>query len=204
MLYLGGNLLLAACRSVTHAPWPTFDFLNVFLGGVSGLLLWLLFAMRSRRIDAVDWPLGMISGIISVTAGCSSMPPSSAIIVAAIGVFLCCLVLSFHGPTPSIHWLLFAVHGASGVAGLVLAGIFSSPEIAGSDVAGKPIVGFVAGNVELLRVQLLTATVTAMVAFAGGVVLPPVARVIGTVLERLFSRQLALESSLPTKTYTNA
>jgi Amt family ammonium transporter len=196
LLFLGGSLLVAGCRSVSSAPWPTLDLLNVFLGGVVGVLIWLLAAQRSHHMLAIDWPLGMISGIVSVTAGCASMPPTSAIIVGVVGVVACCLVLNTRRSRPTVYWLLFATYGVSGVVGLTLAGVFSSPDIGGADIAGRPIVGLIAGDLELLRVQLLTAAVSAMLAFGGGLVLPHIAAAIGYVLQMLFSRKLSTTGSL--------
>jgi len=191
IMYLGGSLLLAGCRSVSSAPWPTFDFVNVFMGSVTGLLMWLLMAQRSRGVTTTGWPLGMIAGIVSVTSGCASVTPTSTIVVSAIGTLACGIAVSLGGSSSgsrvSVYWLLFAVFGVSGVVGMGLTGVFASPEIAGADIAGKPIVGLIAGNYELLRLQLLAAAVAGMLAVVAGLVLPYVAILVGSVLQWLFS-----------------
>lgn len=203
ILLLGGNLLVAACRSVAQSPWPTLDFLNVFLGGSCGLLLWQLFAQRGQRAVVCDWPVGMIAGIVSVSAGSSSMSPSSAIVAAALGVFACRLTLRLVDRRQDILWQLFAIYGVSGYVGLALTGVFSSTEIAGADLAGNAIVGLIGGNTELLRVQLLTASVAAFLAALAGAVLPTIARVIGLVLERLFAGKPNPEKSLSNEAHSH-
>ena len=190
LLYLGGALLLAGCRSVSNAPWPTFDLLNEFLGGVVGMLVWCLVAQRSQRVSANDWPLGLIAGMATVASGCASMPPTSAIIAALIGTLACCIAISVRREQ-LVNWTLFCVFGVSGLIGLTLTGVFSSPEIAGADIAGKPIVGVIAGSTDLLRVQLLTAAVAGALAFVGGLVLPRIAIAIGAVVEWLCRREAA-------------
>lgn len=189
IMYLGGTMLLAGCRSVSHAPWPTFDLLNQFMGGVAGVLIWSLVAQRSRNVKVEDWPLGLIAGMVTLASGCASMPPTSAIIAGALGTFVCCVVLSMGASRPAVHWLLFVVFGLSGVVGLVLTGVLASPEIAGADIAGKPIVGLIAGGTEMLRVQALAAAVAGTLAFAGGLLLPRVAVPVGAVLEWMCQRE---------------
>jgi Amt family ammonium transporter len=204
LLFLGGCLLVAACRSVTHVAWAKLDFLNIFLGAVSGLLAWLL-VMRLKKISgSADWPLGMISGIVAMTAGSSSISPTIAIIGGALGALASASVLYAGQLRQNFLWYLFAVHGVSGFAGLILVGIFASPEIAGSDIAGKPIVGLIGGNTELLRVQFLSATIAALIALAGGGLLPRIATLIGSVLERLFSGESLREDALTTEASPNA
>ncbi len=187
VVYLGGVLLLAGCRSVLSASWPTFDLMNGFLGGVSGLLIWVLVARRSRFVNEQQWPLGFVAGMATLASGSASMPPTSAIIAGAIGTFACCMILCARQREASVYWLLFAVFGVTGVVGLALTGVLSSPEIAGADLAGKPIVGIIAGGNELLRVQLLTGAIAATLAFTAGLMLPQVALAIGWVLEKSLS-----------------
>ncbi len=200
ILYLGGSLLVAGCRSVSSAPWPTFDFVNLFMGSVTGLLMWLLVAQRSHAVMTIGWPLGMIAGIVSVTSGCASVTPTSTVVVSAIGTLACCMAVmvggSVGGARVNVYWLLFAVFGVSGVIGMALTGVFASPEIAGADIASKPIVGVIAGNYELLRLQLLTAAVAATLAGIAGLVLPYVAIVVGAVLQWIFSGERSGKSVL--------
>ena len=191
LMYLAGSLLVAGCRSVSSAPWPTFDFVNIFVGSVTGLLMWLLIAQRSSTVMPTGWPLGMIAGVVSVTAGCASVTPTSTIVVSTLGTLACCIAVSLggnkNGSSVSASWLLFAVFGVSGVVGVALTGVFASPEIAGADIAGKPIVGVIAGNHELVRLQVLVAAVASVVASVAGLVLPYISVLIGFVLERIFA-----------------
>ncbi len=193
VMYLGGCLMVAGCRSVSNASWPTLDFLNVFIGGVTGLLMWSLLTQRSRVVATMGWPFGMMAGIVSATSGCASVTPTSTIVVSALSTLACgiCILAGKRSKSSSVsvYWLLFAVFGVSGVFGMALTGVFASPDIAGADIAGKPIVGAIAGNYELLRLQLLVATVAGALSVIAGLILPYLAIAGGAVLQWLFSNE---------------
>ena len=76
-----------------------------------------------------------------------------------------------------------------------MTGVFASADVAGNDIAGKPIVGLFNGSVELLRVQSLTVAVSAIVAFVGGILVMPLARVFGAILKWFFKHSIVGVSS---------
>lgn len=186
VLFFAGSLLLMGGRSVVLHPWPTSEILNGLLAGCAGLLLstaWLL------RGDPADWrlaPVGLLAGLIAVLPGSASVSPTSAVVIGGCGAGACLLALS-RGPAArwETGWMIFAIHGVSGLLGLLLAGVFATADVAGADVQGNPITGLIYGNVEPLRVQFLTGGLAAVLAVTGGLVLPRVANLIGWLLRLL-------------------
>lgn len=193
ILWVGGIFFFTACRSaMNHRGW-TPDLLNVFMGGCAGQLTWMVFHYKTigPKINSL-WLFGPIAGMIAVSSGSASISPGFAAIVGVFGAVAARVALmARREQSINMLWLLFAIHGVSAFVGLVMTGILASTEIAGNDTAGKPIVGLLGGSLEPLRVQLLTATISAILACFGGIVLLRVAQVVGAILKRLFADSAA-------------
>ena len=193
LLWVGGFFFFTACRSaINHSGW-TPDFLNFFIAGCTGQLTWMVFHYRTTgpKINFL-WLFGPIAGMIAISSGSASMSPSSAAFVGVFGAVAARVALmARREQSINMLWLIFAIHGVSAFVGLVMTGILASTDVARDDTAGKPIVGLLGGSLELLRVQLLTATISAILACVGGIVLLRVAQVVGAILKRLFADSAA-------------
>ncbi len=187
-LWVTGLLLLAACRSsILHAGW-TPDVLNYFLAGCAGHLTWVAFQYKSTspKVDFL-WLFGSIAGIVAIASGSGSVSPGSAIIIGFSGAAAARVAFMSHRyESINMLWIVFAIQGVSAMVGLVMTGIFASANVAGDNLAGKAIFGLLGGNMEQLRVQLLTASISAILACVFGVVSLRVASVLGSILKRLF------------------
>jgi Amt family ammonium transporter len=183
LLFVAGSVLLAGSRAIVLHPSSTFDLLNVFLSAGVGLLAWMGLQHRDGRSNPTDCVFGAVSGIAAIAAGCSSVSPGCAIIIAAIGTIGSYTVLysakADAVPERSVAWRLFAVHGVSALLGLVLVGVFASADVAGAGISGRPVVGLIGGNLEQWRVQVLTGAAAALVALAAGYLLPQLCNLLG-------------------------
>jgi len=188
LMWISGMLVLSGCRTLLDPGW-TPDLTNYFLAGCMGHLTWagLQFKASGNR-GSLLWLFGPITGMVAVSSGSASVAPEFAIVIGCLGSLAARMTLFWkRGEAVSLLWLVFAVHGVSALSGLILTGVFASVEVAGNDIAGKAIVGLLHGNIELLRVQFLTGSVSAMVAFVGGMLIWQVSRFFGAILKQLFA-----------------
>ncbi len=151
-------------RTMILHPWPTPCFLNMFLSGAAGLLLWVGLRKRNARAgNWNDWPFGVISGLVAIASGCSLVEPGCALAIGAAGSlasYLC--IYGRPASAQNLLWLLFSVHGVSGLVGLILVGVFASADVAGSDVTGKAIMGLTSGNTDQIRTQVWGGCISAL------------------------------------------
>ena len=167
----------------------TPDLLNVFMAGCTGQLTWMVFHYKTMgpKINSLSL-FGPIAGMIAISSGSASISPACAAIVGVLGAVAARVTLmARREQSINMLWLIFAIHGVSAFVGLVMTGVLASTDVAGNDTAGKPIVGLLGGSLEPLRVQLLTATISAILACVGGIVLLRVAQIVGALLKRLFA-----------------
>ena len=188
LMWISGMLMLSGCRTLLDPGW-TPDITNFFLAGCMGHLTWagLQFKASGNR-GSLLWLFGPITGMVAVSPGSASVAPVFAMLMGCLGSLAARLSLMWRrSDSVSLLWLVFAVHGVSALTGLILTGVFASVDVAGNDIAGKAIVGLLNGNTELVRVQLLTGSVSAIVAFIVGILIWYVSRFCGAVLELLFA-----------------
>lgn len=191
-LFLSGSLLLAGGRSLAFYPWATSGWLNVILATCAGLLTWMLLDQRLGNRDRSAPLFGAVSGITAIAAGHSSVSPGFAIalaLAASLGSYA--VLHSWKSRLSRAAWRLFAVHGVSAFIGLVLTGVLATPDVAGVDSSGRPIVGLISGNPDLWRVQLLAGSLAAGISLAAGMFLPTIL----SRIERLLARDETAEKT---------
>jgi len=98
-------------------------------GGIGSVLL-ERFRGAMRRWDAVAMCNGILAGLVSITAGCATVPPWAALIIGLVGSTVYRLasttiltLLHIDDPLDA-----FAVHGACGMWGIFSCALFSSKE----------------------------------------------------------------------------
>ena len=97
------------------------------LGAVSGCLAASLYSYATkRRIEVVPLIVGVLAGLVSVTAACHLISMQSAIIAGAIGAILALWagkLLEKVGIDDAVG--AFPVHGAAGIWGVLVVGLFA-------------------------------------------------------------------------------
>ncbi len=128
----------------------------------AALVSWIsLETLRGGRATAVGAATGAVVGLVAITPAAGFVSPLSAIAIGVLAVPCSYFALQYRSKTRVDDTLdVFACHGVAGIAGAVLTGVFASKAVNpnGAD-------GLLAGNPQLIGVQLLA--VVATVAFAG-------------------------------------
>jgi ammonium transporter, Amt family len=155
-----GSMIVGTCRPMFTGAWSAVAMLNLLLASAAGLLCWNWLGRHHTERPESAWPLGLLPGLLAVSPGATSLPPTLAILVSFVATYAChCLLTPRSGTSIDLAKLLVVLHGVSAALGMVLTGLFASPDMAGRDSSGKPIIGLLNGEPELIRVQLLTVGV---------------------------------------------
>ncbi len=115
---------------------------------------------RSGHATAVGAATGAVVGLVAITPAAGFVSPLAAIAIGALAAPCSFFALQFRSKTELDDSLdVFACHGVAGIVGAVLTGVFASKAVNpnGAD-------GLLAGNPQLVGVQLLA--VVATIAFA--------------------------------------
>ena len=132
----------------------TSTFVATNVAAASATLVWMLTEWRVRGAPSVmGAAAGAVAGLVAITPASGFVTPMSALAIGAVaGVvcFLACHLKVVLGYDDSLD--VVGVHGAGGLVGALLTGIFASTVVnpAGAD-------GWLAGNAGLLGKQALGA-----------------------------------------------
>ncbi|MDB5050723.1 MAG: Ammonium transporter [Fibrobacteres bacterium] len=156
--------------SAPFGPQTGSIVLNTFLGGIFGGVTCLLVAWAMQGISgAATLMNGILAGLVAITASADIVTAPAACLIGCGGglayLFADWLLLRF-----KIDDAVSAVpvHGAGGVSGIILAGVFAKPEHLGSLTA---MLGHTVGRWEVIRIQAMGAVVCAMYAYAVGFIM---------------------------------
>lgn len=152
-------------------------FANTFAAPAAALVTWVAIDLvRSGRSTAVGAATGLVVGLVAVTPAAGFVTPLSALLIGVLAAGVSHLVMELRGRLSIDDSLdVFACHGAAGIAGAVLTGVFATTAVnpAGAD-------GLLAGNPRLLGVQLIAVVATiAFVAVTTGGVMALVKALVG-------------------------
>ena len=152
-------------------------FANTFAAPAAALVTWMAIDLaRSGRSTAVGAATGLVVGLVAVTPAAGFVTPLSALLIGVVAAGFSHLVMELRGRMQIDDSLDgFACHGAAGIAGAVLTGVFATTAVnpGGAD-------GLVAGNAGLLGIQLIAVVATiAFVAVATGGVITVVRALVG-------------------------
>jgi Amt family ammonium transporter len=131
-------------------------FVNTDIAGSIAMCTWLgLTWARNGRPSLVGALTGAISGLVCITPAAGYVPTWSAFVFGVAAGVVCYFAIALK---QRLEWDdaldVWAVHGAGGVLGTVLLGVFASSAVnpSGAD-------GLLAGDASVLGVQLLSAAV---------------------------------------------
>lgn len=134
-------------------------FVKTTLSAASGGLIVVI--LERYRGVAKMWDVGamcngILSGLVSITAGCATVPVWASVLHGAIGGIIFRAVSNLVLESCRIDDPLdaFAVHGACGMWGVLASGIFSTPHFA-AVVAGHRTGGAIYGGARLLGANVI-------------------------------------------------
>jgi len=132
----------------------------------AALVTWIaLETWRGGRATAVGAATGAVVGLVAITPAAGFVSPLAAIAIGALAAPCSYFALQYRSKTRVDDTLdVFACHGVAGIAGAVLTGVFASKSVNpnGAD-------GLLAGNPQLIGVQLLAVVATIAFAAVGSI-----------------------------------
>ncbi|HVT20185.1 MAG TPA: ammonium transporter [Mycobacteriales bacterium] len=145
------------------------------LAASAGLLAWLLLEkMRTGKATTLGAASGAVAGLVAITPAAGFVNSMGAIVVGALGGAVSLFACSFKfrgGYDDSLD--VVGVHGAAGIVGTLLVGVFATKAVNPSITYD----GLIHGHAHLLGVQALAVIVTIAWAFT-------VTYIIATVVQR--------------------
>jgi Amt family ammonium transporter len=133
------------------------------LAASAGMLAWLLLEkVRTGKATTLGAASGAVAGLVAITPACGFVNSMASILIGAAGGAVSLFACSFKhkgGYDDSLD--VVGVHGAAGLVGTLLVGVFATKAV-------NPNIryeGLVNGGVHLIGVQLLAVVVTIAWAF---------------------------------------
>jgi len=156
----GSTLRISGNAAAIAAPVFVRTTLSAATGGVTAVTL-ERFRGTGRMWDVGSMCNGILAGLVSVTAGCGTVPVWAAVVHGFIGACIYRAASNFVLETLRIDDPLdaFAVHGACGAWGVLAAGLFSNPSYT-AVVTGHEGGGAIYGNGHLLVANITYITCT--------------------------------------------
>lgn len=156
-------------------PLAANAFVTTHLAGATGLLGWLAIEwIQGGRPTVLGACTGGVAGLACITPACGSVSPLSGLLIGLMAGFICYVmctnVKNRLGYDDSLD--VFGVHGTSGVVGLLMAGVLSSPAVTGEPQYN----GLIHGGTTQMVNQLVGLLVTTILAIVGTWVLLLVVR----------------------------
>ena len=168
MTILGAGLLwfgwfgFNAGSALAAGELAALAFANTFAAPSAALVTWMAIDQaRTGRSTAVGAATGLVIGLVAVTPAAGFVTPLSALLIGGIAAGISYAVMELRGRLRIDDSLdVFACHGAAGITGAVLTGVFATTAVnpGGAD-------GLLAGNPQLVGIQLIA--VVATIAFVG-------------------------------------
>ena len=156
-------------------PLAANAFVTTHLAGATGLLGWLAIEwIQGGRPTVLGACTGGVAGLACITPACGSVSPLSGLLIGLMAGVICYVmctnVKNRLGYDDSLD--VFGVHGTSGVVGLLMAGVLSSPAVTGEPQYN----GLIHGGTTQMVNQLVGLLVTTVLAVVGTWVLLLVVR----------------------------
>ncbi len=141
-----GGSALAADGVATSA------FVATHLGGMAGLASWVIVEWIHRgKPTTLGAASGAVAGLATITPGAGFVTPNSAIIIGSLAGMICyaCVASKSRlGYDDSLD--VVGIHGAGGIIGTLLVGVFATKMVNASGADGLLL-----GNPSLIRSQLI-------------------------------------------------
>jgi len=157
-----------AGSALSSGALATSAFLATNTGAAAAALAWMFAEwMMHGKPTVLGAASGAVAGLVAITPGAGFVGPVSAIVIGAVGGFVCfnaCNLKSKLGYDDSLD--VVGVHLVGGTTGAILTGVFASTGVnpAGAD-------GLLFGNAAQLGIQLVSVVATLAYGFIGAYVL---------------------------------
>jgi Amt family ammonium transporter len=136
------------------------------LAAASAMMTWMCIQkLRTGRVSAVGAMVGAVAGLVNITPACGYVTPASSLAIGVLGACFCYAAVAATNRFDKVDDTLdaFGLHGAGGISGAVLTGLFAIDDGlffgGGGTLLWKNIVGALAG-------VAYSAAVTAIIVLA--------------------------------------
>jgi Amt family ammonium transporter len=157
-----------AGSALSSGALATSAFVVTHLATAAATMSWMLAEWITRgKPTVLGAASGAVAGLVAITPASGFVGPLSAIVIGAVGGYLCynaCNLKSKLGYDDSLD--VVGVHGVGGSWGAIATGLFASKAI---NEAGNN--GLFFGNPSLLGIQLIAVLATWVFAFVGASIL---------------------------------
>jgi ammonium transporter, Amt family len=139
-------------------------FTNTMLAPIATLVVWTILDLtRTKKATAIGAATGIVVGLVAITPAAGFVSPMSAIAIGAIATFPSYYALLYRAKTRLDDSLdVLAAHGAGGIVGALLTGVFASKAW---NPAGNE--GLLAGNPRQVWIQVIAIMATLVYSLVG-------------------------------------
>jgi len=161
-------------------------FVATHLGGMAGLTTWIIAEWIHRgKPTTLGAASGAVAGLATITPGAGFVSPNSAVIIGGLSGLICyaCVASKSRlGYDDSLD--VVGIHGAGGVIGTLLVGVFAAKAVNAASADG-----LIAGNFSLLLSQLIGVVTVGVYVFG-------VSWVLLKVIDKLWGLRVSEETEL--------
>jgi len=157
-----------AGSALSAGALATSAFVVTHIASAAATLSWMLTEWITRgKPTVLGAASGAVAGLVAITPASGFVGPLSAIVIGAVGGYLCYHACNFKSKLRYDDSLdVVGVHGVGGTWGAIATGLFASKAV--NEAGGN---GFFFGNPSLLGIQLIAVLATWVFAFAGAFIL---------------------------------
>lgn len=183
LTFIGGCLLWVgwfgfnAGSALAAGTLATSAFVATHFAAAAAVVTWASAEwLTSGKPTAIGALSGAVAGLVAITPAAGFVSPMPALMIGGIAGVVCFSMVTWvksrFGYDDSLD--AFGVHGAGGMTGALLTGIFASRTINAlfTDASGAPLaMGWLEGNHRQLANQAIAASIAAGVAIVGTVII---------------------------------
>ena len=115
--------------TIAAADIAAIVFTNTGVAAAVGMIVWIIvYSLHAKKASFLEAIVGAVAGYVT---------PISAVIIGAIGAFICFFCVEFERKMWDDALDVWGVHGMGGLIGTLLIGVFADPRINGINAGVK-------------------------------------------------------------------
>ncbi|MEU2875688.1 ammonium transporter [Streptomyces sp. NPDC007070] len=128
-----GWLAFNAGSAVRDTGTAATALINTQLGAAGAMVTWpLVEYWRTRRVTMVGVGSAAVAGMVAITPACGEIDPAGALVTGLVAGFVCACAITLKYRMRIDDTLDVAgVHGAGGLVGLIMVGLFATTRVSG-------------------------------------------------------------------------
>lgn len=124
--------------TIAAADIAAIVFTNTGVAAAVGMIVWIIvYSLHAKKASFLEAIVGAVAGLATITPASGYVTPISAVIIGAIGAFICFFCVEFERKMWDDALDVWGVHGMGGLIGTLLIGVFADPRINGINAGVK-------------------------------------------------------------------